>query len=370
MLLNTPFLITTSFIVSLFCLLIVREMAKKVGLVDKPNQRKHHQGVIPLVGGIAVCMTIVIYLLAQYSLSEEHLSQSPIYLLCAITLTVIGALDDKYDVSYKTRIIIQAVLAAIMMFFADLALVQLGDMFAIGNIDLGIFGLLITVFAVIGAINAFNMVDGIDGLLGGLSIVTFSGLAYLFKGYESTALLFEFCLIIIAALIPYVLLNLGLLGRKRKVFMGDAGSMLIGFTVIWLLLSGSQIANEQGHTTMRPVTALWLIALPLMDMAAIMMRRIKRGDSPFQPDREHLHHICQRIGLSSVQTLVAICSLASFFVCIGLLGEAYAISEGIMFYGFIAVFLGYYFLLAHVWKFTRFIRKFTKQTDYTYQQES
>jgi UDP-GlcNAc:undecaprenyl-phosphate GlcNAc-1-phosphate transferase len=100
-------------------------------------------------------------------------------------------------------------------------------------------------------------------------------------------------------MIPYALINLGILGRKRQIFMGDAGSMMIGFTVIWLLLGASQANNQ---ILMRPVTALCIIALPLMDMAAIMYRRIKRGRSPFRPDRVHLHHICQRAGLSKAQT--------------------------------------------------------------------
>ncbi|MFA0071872.1 undecaprenyl-phosphate alpha-N-acetylglucosaminyl 1-phosphate transferase, partial [Vibrio breoganii] len=96
------------------------------------------------------------------------------------------------------------------------------------------------------------------------------------------------CVVFIVAIIPYILMNLGILGRERKVFMGDAGSMMIGFTVIWLLLGASQDPSE---SLMRPITALWLIAVPLMDMAAIMFRRVRRGVSPFKPDREHLHHI-------------------------------------------------------------------------------
>lgn len=92
------------------------------------------------------------------------------------------------------------------------------------------------------------------------------------------------------------MMNLGILGRERKVFMGDAGSMMIGFAVIWLLLGASQDPLE---TMMRPITALWLIAVPLMDMAAIMFRRVRRGDSPLKPDREHLHHIFQRLGFTS-----------------------------------------------------------------------
>ncbi len=136
--------------------------------------------------------------------------------------------------------------------------------------------------------------------------------------------------------------------------MGDAGSMMIGFTVIWLLLGVSQVESKP---LMRPVTALWLIAVPLMDMAAIMIRRVRRGDSPFKPDREHLHHIFQRLGLTSRQTLVVICGFATLFAAFGIYGEATKISEAFMFYSFISCFLIYSTLLNYVWRITSFARR-------------
>jgi UDP-GlcNAc:undecaprenyl-phosphate GlcNAc-1-phosphate transferase len=112
------------------------------------------------------------------------------------------------------------------------------------------------------------------------------------------------------------MLNLGFpFGRRFMVFMGGAGSMFIGFTAIWLLFDASQGENV---LVIRPVTALWFIALPLMDMVCIMTRRIMKGQSPFKPDREHLHHICQRMGLSSSTALLVICLLASLMAGVGI----------------------------------------------------
>jgi UDP-GlcNAc:undecaprenyl-phosphate GlcNAc-1-phosphate transferase len=198
------------------------------------------------------------------------------------------------------------------------------------------------------------MVDGIDGLLGGLSIVTFAGIAILLQ-VESQHGLAYLCIVFIVAITPYILMNLGILGRKRKVFMGDAGSMMIGFTVIWLLLGASQ---EKNSFLMRPITALWLIAIPLMDMAAIMFRRVKRGDSPFKPDREHLHHIFQRLGFTSRQTLTIICVIASCFASFGIYGELSDIEESIMFSLFILCFIAYAITIGYVWRITSWIRKF------------
>lgn len=331
-------------------LFLMRKVAKRIGLVDKPNARKRHQGAVPLVGGISTCIVIAQFLTFQ----PDIIQHSDLFVLSIAVLTLVGALDDKFDLSVKIRIAVQAILSIIMMQVTGIELHSLGNLFGTGTINLGWFGPIVTVFAVIGAINAFNMVDGIDGLLGGLSIVTFGAIALLLNIDKQHGLAY-LCVIVITALLPYIFMNLGILGRKRKVFMGDAGSMMIGFTVIWLLLGASQMDT---NPPMRPITALWLIAVPLMDMAAIMLRRIKRGDSPFKPDREHLHHIFQRLGLSSRQTLVAICIIAMCFAAFGMYGEAAQISEATMLYTFIACFLVYATLLTYVWRITSFMRKF------------
>ncbi|WP_135380971.1 UDP-N-acetylglucosamine--undecaprenyl-phosphate N-acetylglucosaminephosphotransferase [Vibrio tasmaniensis] len=338
------------FFFSLATIFILRKFAKKIGLVDKPNARKFHSGSIPLVGGISICIALLYFLL-----NNPHvLPNTSLYAACILILVGVGALDDKFDLSFKLRFIVQAGLSVAMMMIGDIELNTIGDVFGTGEIiTLGWFGYLVTILAVVGAINAFNMVDGIDGLLGGLSIVTFGGLG-LMLAYDGQFNLSYICLVIIVAIIPYILLNLGAFGRKRKVFMGDAGSMLIGFTVIWLLLLSSQ---NGASPPLRPVTALWLIAVPLMDMAAIMIRRIRRGDSPFKPDREHLHHIFQRIGLSSNQTLISICTIAALYATIGIYAEINSIPEYIMLYLFLACFLLYVTLLSNVWKITAYIRR-------------
>ncbi|MFT5716069.1 MAG: UDP-GlcNAc:undecaprenyl-phosphate GlcNAc-1-phosphate transferase [Oleiphilaceae bacterium] len=341
------------FFFSLATLFLMRKFAKKIGLVDKPNARKHHAGAVPLVGGISICIAFIHFL----SNNPDLLPNTPLYMVSILVLIIVGALDDKFDISVKIRFAMQAVLSVCMMSIADIQLHTVGNMFGLGSMNLGFLGYVVTVLAVIGAINAFNMVDGIDGLLGGLSIVTFGGLGIMLS-YDGQSNLAYLCLVLIVIILPYIVLNLGFLGRKRKVFMGDAGSMLIGFTVIWFLLLASQ---KGGSAPLRPVTALWLIAVPLMDMAAIMIRRVRRGDSPFKPDREHLHHICQRLGLNSTQTLIAICTIAAAFASVGIYAEVIDIPEYVMFYLFIASFFVYSVLLAKVWVITAKIRKWRTQ---------
>ena len=333
------------FFFSLATLFVMRKFAKRIGLVDKPNARKLHNGAVPLVGGISICISLLYFLLNNQGI----LPNSFLYAACISILTVIGALDDKFDVSYKVRFAIQAFLSVLMIVVGGIELRTVGDIIGSGQIvTLGWFGCAITVVAVIAAINAFNMVDGIDGLLGFLSIVTFCGLAVLLvqDGQNNIAYL---CIVMVTIISPYILLNLGVFGKKRKIFMGDAGSMLIGFTVIWFLLQSSQNGSAP---PLRPVTALWLIAVPLMDMAAIMMRRIQKGYSPFKPDREHLHHIFQRLGFNSMQTLVVITMISSVFAVVGVFSEVLDVPEYIMFYLFLVCFMFYCLFLGYISKKT------------------
>ncbi|MEZ9357736.1 UDP-N-acetylglucosamine--undecaprenyl-phosphate N-acetylglucosaminephosphotransferase [Vibrio breoganii] len=337
-----------TFFFSLTTLFFMRKFALNVGLVDKPSARKLHVGAVPLVGGLSICISILYFLFNH----PDIIIHTELYAASIVILVVIGALDDKFDISFKLRFLVQGALSVAMMALGSIELSTAGNILGVGPILLGWFGYIVTIFAVVGAINAFNMVDGIDGLLGALSSVTFGGLGYLMYFYGQYDLAY-LCLILIIIIVPYILLNLGVFGQKKRVFMGDAGSMLIGFTVIWLLL----ISSQETRPLMRPVTALWLIAVPLMDMAAIMIRRIRRGDSPFKPDREHLHHIFQRLGFSSLQTLIAITSISAVFAIIGIIGEIYRIPEFLMFYGFIFIFAIYLVSLMKIWIITKKIRQ-------------
>ncbi|EDR1583857.1 UDP-N-acetylglucosamine--undecaprenyl-phosphate N-acetylglucosaminephosphotransferase [Salmonella enterica subsp. enterica serovar Uganda] len=337
------FLFTTIFI------FLARKVAIKIGLVDKPNFRKRHQGVIPLVGGISVFAGICF----MFGLSDYYIPHLSLYLICAGVLVFVGAMDDRFDISVKIRAVVQAVIAVVMMVIAKLHLGSLGYIFGPWELVLGPFGYFLTLFAVWAEINAFNMVDGIDGLLGGLSSVSFAamGLILWFDGQTSLAM---WCFAMIAAILPYIMLNLGILGRRYKVFMGDAGSTLIGFTVIWLLLE-----TTQGKThSISPVTALWIIAIPLMDMVAIMYRRLRKGMSPFSPDRQHIHHLVMRAGFTSRQAFVLITLAAAILAGVGVTAEySHFVPEWVMLVLFLLAFFLYGYCIKRAWKVARFIKR-------------
>ncbi|MCP9268987.1 UDP-N-acetylglucosamine--undecaprenyl-phosphate N-acetylglucosaminephosphotransferase [Xenorhabdus sp. XENO-1] len=337
------------FIFSSVFLFVARKVAKIIGLVDKPNYRKCHHGLIPLVGGISVFFGVCF----AFAITKEFIPHKWLYLACAGILVFVGALDDRFDISVKIRAAIQALVGISMMYFADLKIESLGSAFGSWEMTLGPFSYVVTLFAVWAAINAFNMVDGIDGLLGGLSSVSFGALGILLYINGNTALAF-WCFAFIAGILPYIFLNLGLLGKRFKVFMGDAGSTLIGFTIIWLLTETTQ--GE--HSSINPVTALWIIAIPLMDMVAIMYRRLRKGMSPFSPDRQHIHHLIMRAGFTSRQAFILITVAAALLASIGIIGEHLSfVPEWVMLALFLLAFMLYGYCIKRAWRVARFIKR-------------
>lgn len=338
---------------TVFCLTCVaikvfNPIAQRVGLVDLPNERKLHVGAIPLIGGISIYCSVLLV----SSMVIEQSQVFNLYLISAALILFLGVLDDKYDLSVRVRMAAQVITASILIFGAGLYLTSFGHILHFFELKLGYVGVVITILAVIGAINAFNMVDGIDGLAGMLSLVTFSSLAFLF--YWAGNSWFMLPLLFIGAISSYLLFNLRWpFPSFDKIFMGDAGSMLIGLTVVWMLVIGTQ----PDTSVFSPVTALYLIAIPLMDMTAIMYRRVKKGMSPFKPDRDHLHHIFERAGYNRKQTLIRI-SLASLLLAvIGIAAEIFHIPESIMFVTFLVIFAAYNWALSNVWQLLTWIRK-------------
>jgi UDP-GlcNAc:undecaprenyl-phosphate GlcNAc-1-phosphate transferase len=322
-----------AFFASILTIKILLPLAPHIGLVDLPTDRKNHDGSIPLIGGISIFSGVLI----ASSLFIEQSQLLNLYLISSALLVFIGTMDDIYDLSVLSRIIFQALIAAILVFGAGLYISDLGSLVATGNVNIGSFGMIFTIIACIAAINAFNMVDGIDGLAGSMSIITIISVVIL-KVISSQTGLIALPLILVVATVPFLFYNVSRRNlRGKKIFMGDAGSMFMGLTVIWLLT----LETQGSQMSFRPVTALWIIAVPLMDMMSIMYRRIKQGNSPFTADNGHLHHIVIRAGYSSRQALLIISAIAIIFSLFGIMGEIYQLPESAMLLLFALVFVGY-----------------------------
>jgi len=328
--------LSIAFLSSILTIKVLLPLAPHIGLIDVPNERKRHDGAIPLIGGISIFTGVLI----AASLFIEQSQIINLYLISSALIVFIGTLDDIYDLSVLSRIVFQGIVASILVFGAGKYISGFGAIFGGGEVTIGVYGMIFTVLAVIAAINAFNMVDGIDGLAGSMSIITIGSIAIL-TALNSASQDVLLPLLIVVSTIPYLFYNVSTRNpRGKKIFMGDAGSMYMGLTVIWLLTLGTQGAGNS-EASFRPVTALWLIAVPLMDMFAIMYRRINKGESPFKADNGHIHHICLANGFSPRQTLWLISFLSISCATIGIAGDYYQVNELVMLLGFLATFCVY-----------------------------
>ena len=325
------------FCASTAAIIYLRPLAIKANLVDVPDVRKSHNGHIPLVGGLSTFIGIALAIF----LSHEGYPRQYEYILLSSLLVLVGLIDDKLDVSALSRLVVIATLSVWLVEVEGISLSYLGDIFGFGSVYLSSWSLLFTSFAVIGCITAFNMVDGIDGLLGVLASVSVGSLGLLFflSGYKEIS---QFCLLFIVSMLPYVCFNLGVKSRsKYKVFMGDSGSFLVGFTIIWLLVFATQHTENLLSASMKPVTALWIIAIPLMDMTRVMFRRLFNAESPFKADRTHIHHVLLAYGMSSQAVLFIIGLAAVVIATCGILMELNQVRESTSFIAFLTLFVSY-----------------------------
>lgn len=338
-------------LISLFSLFVLRPVAERTRLLDVPDQRKTHKGAVPLIGGLSAFLG----LFAAWLIAMPFSGGYGIFLLCSLLLVALGAVDDARHLPASFRLGAQVAIGALLVYGSGVSLEHFGNLFGFGSIELGWTGPLVTIAAVIGATNAFNMMDGIDGLAGSMSLVGLASLLILFVAAPGFGAETTLSLAIILALVPYMMANLRVPPFCKRIFMGDAGALFIGFSVVWLLTKGAQI--EQG--AFRPVTALWVIAIPLMDMVAIMVRRARKGGSMMEADRDHLHHIFLRAGLSDRQALAVITLMAVLMASIGLIGEWLALPGWLMFGGFLGVFFLYQWVLRHAWRVVVGLRRWT-----------
>lgn len=294
--------------VTLFLIFTVRPLAHRLGLVDKPNERKRHRGRVPLVGGLCFFLGTLV------GLGYAGFVDATIATLMIPSglIVLVGVLDDMFDLSVRLRLAVQAGAAIVVIGVSGMYLDHAGLLFGDQPFTLGLLGIPLSVFAVIGLINAFNMLDGIDGLAASMAMVAI-GSIFVFAGagdaMGGVLLLLQ---LLFAALVPYLCVNLGW-PDGRKVFMGDAGSTLIGFLLAWSLI----FLSHSSVNRIAPVDALWCVAVPVMDTLGVMYRRARQGVSVFKPDRQHIHHLLMDAGLSARMALAVIVAMAVSLSAIG-----------------------------------------------------
>lgn len=295
--------------VTLVAIFSLRPLAPRLGLVDRPDSRKRHRGRVPLIGGLCFFLGLVAglsYLDVIDSFVIALLGASAVILLT-------GLIDDLYDLSVRSRLVIQVGTVLAVIAATGVHIDGLGHPLGDGELRLHALGIPLTVIAIVGLMNAFNMLDGIDGLAGSLAMVSIAAVLAFGNGVGWQALSVLLLLqVLLVALVPYLGVNLGW-PDGRKIFMGDAGSTLVGFLLAWSLIFLSR--REVGHIA--PVDVLWCVAIPVMDTLGVMVRRMRLGGSPFKPDRQHLHHLLIDAGYPPRATLAIIVASGCLLAALG-----------------------------------------------------
>ncbi|MBR5740170.1 MAG: undecaprenyl/decaprenyl-phosphate alpha-N-acetylglucosaminyl 1-phosphate transferase, partial [Firmicutes bacterium] len=301
-----------AFVAVRWCYFKVLRIAKARGIVDRPDARKLQKHPVPVLGGIAVFFGLVVGVLAGASLNRLLSGQPPVFLappLCAmIVMIYVGSMDDVVGLSPFVRFMAEILTIICLIFASNSCVDSLHGLWGIDRFSWWI-AIPLTIFAGVGIINAVNMIDGVNGLCSGMCLISCCMFGYAFIRVEDMPnAILSFAMV--AALIPFFLHNV--FGKKSKMFLGDAGTMMIGMMMVWFtivfLSANSSVRLLAAHKNLSMIAmVLAILSVPVFDTVRVMTQRIYHGYSPFHPDKTHLHHVFIRAGVShSVTTLIEI----------------------------------------------------------------
>ena len=349
--------LVAAFLAALVCVRGLQGVAPALGLLDQPGGRKVHRTATPVVGGLAMGLALV--LAAPFLASALALATGlpagaalrpwvPLAVAMA-ALLALGLADDRWHLGSGPKFAVQGLAAGLALFWGGVELNVIGTWPGGSAQGLGWLSAPITLLALVGFVNAFNMTDGVDGLAGSSAVVMLGLLtvAAVLAGAVATALV---ALALIGAVLGFLWFNLRTPWRPRAaVFMGDAGSLPLGLAIAWLAIEVSQ----RPDTPVSPVAIAWLLVVPVTDTLSLMIRRMRQGQSPFHPDRRHLHHVVTRAGFSRGQTAWVITGLSLALGLAGLSASLAGVPDVVLaaLLGLVAV--AHYFFVRYGWRSAR-----------------
>jgi len=309
-------------------------LADRLGAIDCPNERSVHSASIPRLGGVGISLSVLFAVAFYLPVNEFSFG----FLTGFAIIIVIGLVDDIKPMSHRLKFIGEAVAAISFVSISGSELTGFGNLLGFGEIVFGPFSFIVTVFCIVGLINAMNLCDGLDGLAGGLAIIASSFFALLaFMSHQQDVLVIS--LAMAGSLLGFLMYN----SFPARLFMGDTGSLMIGYTCAVLAV---HLTDGGGSMLIQPITIAMVLAVPLLDTLVVMGKRILHGESPFLPDNTHLHHRLMGMGLSqnqSVSVLYILMFMYGFVALVGLKVEA-----SWQFYGAILGISLVYFFIARV----------------------
>ncbi len=313
---NNFIVFIVSIIISNIAVSPVRNFGLKFGIIDKYEKRKDFKGVIVRIGGVSIMLGCFISIyLCSYFLDFKFNNQIIELSFISFLFFFIGFIDDIFSIKPKPRLVLQTFATLLAFIFLENMNFPIFKDLIFGNFlneFFVIISLIVTVFWITGVTNAINWTDGLDGLAGGVSVVLSSGLFFIFLSLD----LYDYALYSIAisgACYGFLIHNY----KPASILMGDGGSYFLGFNLASLSLIASNalfLEAEIGNAFLTSLFPFILLGVPILDMVFVITLRIYNLKSPFYPDRNHLHHRLQALGINYKGTISTILLLNITFV--------------------------------------------------------
>ncbi|GAB7389227.1 MraY family glycosyltransferase [Bacillaceae bacterium] len=282
---------------------LVKNLALRIGAVDRPNKRKVHTRVMPRLGGLAIVIAFMAAFLPLIPFYKGEYGYGEVFgiLLGGSIIALVGALDDKYQLSPRAKLFGQLLAAVVVVAFG--LKVEFINLPFDGQLPFGWLSYPVTVFWIVAVTNAINLIDGLDGLAGGVSAIataTMMTIAWLL----GNVVVVLFCAALLGATIGFLFFNF----HPAKIFMGDTGALFLGFN-----LAALSVLGFKSTTVIAFVIPLLILGVPLSDTFFAIVRRIVNRKPISQADKNHLHHCLLNMGFSHRQTVLVIYGISFFF---------------------------------------------------------
>ena len=305
-----------AFLLTWFAIPAVVRISKHLNLFERNSSRGSHEGSIPTLGGVAIFGGIVVS--GSIFLPAEIMPQYRIIIASMVLLFFVGVRDDLKSVKSKRKLLFQLIVALMITILGDVRITNFQGFLGIWEMSY-IVSILFSVFVYVLIINGFNLIDGIDGLASGVAIVASITFAILFAVNREHIYSIE-PIIITGSLLAFFIYNV--FSRKNKIFLGDTGSLTIGFLIAVVTVYFIEIDRAEGHLhyiISVPAMTFAILVVPLFDTLRIFVIRAIRGQSPFAADRKHIHHRLLDLGCSHLKSTVIILSANLLIIGVALL---------------------------------------------------
>jgi UDP-GlcNAc:undecaprenyl-phosphate/decaprenyl-phosphate GlcNAc-1-phosphate transferase len=300
----------TAFLISFITLPVIIKYFLEKNFVDVPGRRKVHKKITPSMGGISIFIGFLIAALIWMDFSEWQTSR---YVIASLFLVFLLGVRDDIVPFRATQKLLGQIVAVVILLFSTIHVASFYGLFGVVQIPEAL-GYVITAFIIVVITNSFNLIDGLDGLAGSVAIVGLSafGVWFYLVDDQVFALL---CFAMMGGILAFLVFN----WDPSEIFMGDTGAMVIGMFlgVLVIHFMNTNYGLPEGHTmkfSASIATAACFIIIPLCDTPRIMILRLLRGQSPFSPDKSHIHHAIMRLGMTHAQTAIILGSVNLLFL--------------------------------------------------------